>query len=58
MHSLLILELHNLQPYKKIFSTFEEFPFNHKIYLRNNSTLDVCGKALSFHLVKWDYYIY
>jgi hypothetical protein len=33
---------------KEIFSTFEKFPLNHKIYLRNNSTFDVCEKALSF----------
>jgi hypothetical protein len=30
---------------KEVFSTFEEFTLNHKVYLGDNSTLDVCGKG-------------
>jgi hypothetical protein len=28
---------------KEVFSTFEHFTFNHKIYLGDNNTFDVCG---------------
>jgi hypothetical protein len=30
---------------KEVFSTFEEFTLSHKIYLGDNSTLDVCKKS-------------
>ncbi len=30
---------------KEIFSTFEEFISNHKVYLENNSMFDVCEKG-------------
>ncbi len=29
---------------KEVFSTFEEFTLSHKVYLGDNSTLDVCKK--------------
>jgi hypothetical protein len=31
---------------KEVFSTFEEFTLNHKVYLENNNMLDVCGKDI------------
>ncbi len=31
---------------KEVFSTFEEFTLNHKIYLGDYSTIDVCGKGI------------
>ncbi len=30
---------------KEVFSTFEEFILNHKVYLGDNSMIDVCGKG-------------
>ncbi len=30
---------------KQIFSTFEEFSLNHKVYLGDDNTFDVCGKG-------------
>jgi hypothetical protein len=31
---------------KEVFSTFEEFTLNHKVYLEDNNMLDVCGKGI------------
>jgi len=38
--------LQHLAFQKEVFSTFENFPLNHKMYLGDYNTLDVCGKCI------------
>jgi hypothetical protein len=44
--------LQHLAFQKEVFSTFENFPLNHKMYLGNYTTLDVCGKCICLQLAK------